>query len=240
MADPRDCAPRGDPSSGPNLASVRVDILTKEYPPEHLRRRGGPRRRAGARVARPRRHRCPGARFGEPVAEEGTTGMPTCRTWVPRTPRSGRWGSTWRWRGTASGPTWCTRTPGTPTSAGTSPSLLGGMPHVVTAHSLEPMRPWKAEQLGGGYRSRPSSSAPPTRRADAVIAVSEGMRQDVLRSYPADRPRPGQGGPQRHRLPAVAAAPRRPTRSAGTGSTPTPSRSSSSAGSPGRRACPTC
>ena len=45
-----------------------------------------------------------------------------------------------------------TRTPGTPTWPGTSAKLLHGIPHVVTAHSLEPQRPWKAEQLGGGYR----------------------------------------------------------------------------------------
>ena len=48
-------------------------------------------------------------------------------------------------------------------SAGHLASLLGGMPHVVTAHSLEPLRPWKAEQLGGGYRSRRGRSARRTR-----------------------------------------------------------------------------
>jgi starch synthase len=69
--------------------------------------------------------------------------------------------------------------------AGHLASLLYDVPHVVTAHSLEPMRPWKAEQLGGGYRlslwvERTAMSA-----ADAVIAVSKGMRDDVLRLYPA-------------------------------------------------------
>ena len=48
-------------------------------------------------------------------------------------------------------PTWCTRTPGTPTWPGTSRRCCYGIPHVVTMHSLEPLRPWKAEQLGGGY-----------------------------------------------------------------------------------------
>lgn len=69
--------------------------------------------------------------------------------------------------------------------AGHLAALLHGIPHVVTAHSLEPLRPWKAEQLGGGYRlslwvERTAMSA-----ADAVIAVSSGMREDVLRLYPA-------------------------------------------------------
>ena len=72
--------------------------------------------------------------------------------------------------------------------AGHLASLLHDVPHVVTAHSLEPMRPWKAEQLGGGYRlslwvERTAMSA-----ADAVIAVSSGMRDDVLRLYPALNP----------------------------------------------------
>ena len=67
-------------------------------------------------------------------------------------------------------------------------SLLGGMPHVVTAHSLEPMRPWKAEQLGGGYRVSSFVERTAFEAADAVIAVSAGMREDVLRSYPSVDP----------------------------------------------------
>ncbi len=67
-------------------------------------------------------------------------------------------------------------------------SLLGGMPHVVTAHSLEPMRPWKAEQLGGGYRVSSFIERTAFEAADAVIAVSAGMREDVLRSYPSVDP----------------------------------------------------
>jgi starch synthase len=62
------------------------------------------------------------------------------------------------------------------------------MPHVVTAHSLEPMRPWKAEQLGGGYRVSSFAERTAYESADAVIAVSEGMRQDVLRAYPTVDP----------------------------------------------------
>lgn len=67
-------------------------------------------------------------------------------------------------------------------------SLLGGMPHVVTAHSLEPMRPWKAEQLGGGYRVSSFIERTAFEAADAVVAVSAGMREDVLRSYPSVDP----------------------------------------------------
>jgi starch synthase len=68
--------------------------------------------------------------------------------------------------------------------AGHLASLIGGMPHLVSAHSLEPMRPWKAEQLGGGYRLSSYVERTAYHHATAVIAVSEGMRRDVLKSYP--------------------------------------------------------
>ena len=68
--------------------------------------------------------------------------------------------------------------------AGHLASLLHGIPHVVTAHSLEPLRPWKAEQLGGGYRVSSWIERGAFTNADAVIAVSNGMREDILRSYP--------------------------------------------------------
>ena len=69
--------------------------------------------------------------------------------------------------------------------AGHIAALLYGVPHVVTAHSLEPLRPWKAEQLGGGYRVSSWVERTAMEAADAVIAVSAGMREDVLRVYPA-------------------------------------------------------
>jgi starch synthase len=69
--------------------------------------------------------------------------------------------------------------------AGHLTALLYGIPHVLTAHSLEPMRPWKAEQLGGGYRVSSWVEKTAVEAADAVIAVSSGMRDDVLRTYPA-------------------------------------------------------
>jgi alpha-maltose-1-phosphate synthase len=62
--------------------------------------------------------------------------------------------------------------------------LLHGIPHVMTAHSLEPLRPWKAEQLGGGYALSSWAERTAIEAADAVIAVSHGMRTDILTCYP--------------------------------------------------------
>ncbi|WP_405735951.1 glycogen synthase [Streptomyces sp. NBC_01537] len=62
--------------------------------------------------------------------------------------------------------------------------LLHGIPHVMTAHSLEPLRPWKAEQLGGGYAVSGWAERTAIEAADAVIAVSHGMRADILDCYP--------------------------------------------------------
>ncbi len=73
-------------------------------------------------------------------------------------------------------------------AAGHLASLLHGIPHVVTAHSLEPLRPWKAEQLGGGYRVSSWIEQSAFEGAAAVIAVSDGMRRDILRSYPSLNP----------------------------------------------------
>lgn len=68
--------------------------------------------------------------------------------------------------------------------AGHLGSMLYGVPHVVTAHSLEPRRPWKAEQLGGGYRISSYLERTAYDAAAAVIAVSGGMRTDILDCYP--------------------------------------------------------
>ena len=68
--------------------------------------------------------------------------------------------------------------------AGHFSKLLNGTPHIVTAHSLEPDRPWKAEQIGGGYQISSWAEQTAYERADAIIAVSQGMRRDVLRAYP--------------------------------------------------------
>lgn len=72
--------------------------------------------------------------------------------------------------------------------AGHLAKLLHDIPHVVTAHSLEPLRPWKAEQLGGGYQISRWIEKTAFEAADAVIAVSAGMRADILRAYPAVDP----------------------------------------------------
>ena len=72
--------------------------------------------------------------------------------------------------------------------AGHTASLLHGIPHVVTTHSLEPLRPWKAEQLGGGYALSSWCEKTAIEGAAAVVAVSAGMRRDVLAAYPSVDP----------------------------------------------------
>jgi starch synthase len=72
--------------------------------------------------------------------------------------------------------------------AGHLAALLHGIPHVMTVHSLEPLRPWKAEQLGGGYALSSWCERVAVESAAAVIAVSDGMRSDVLSAYPAVPP----------------------------------------------------
>ena len=68
--------------------------------------------------------------------------------------------------------------------AGQLAGMLHDRPHVMTVHSLEPLRPWKAEQLGGGYRLSSWAERSAVLSADAVIAVSRGMAKDVLEAYP--------------------------------------------------------
>jgi starch synthase len=161
-----------------------VDILSKEYPPNIY---GG----AGVHVAElVRALRARGdidtrvRAFGEPVAEEGTTGYADLPALAEANAAVRTMGVDLAMAGDCAGAdvvhshTWYAN------FGGHVASLLGGMPHVVTAHSLEPMRPWKAEQLGGGYRLSSFVERTAYEAADAVIAVSEGMRQDVLRSYP--------------------------------------------------------
>ena len=59
---------------------------------------------------------------------------------------------------------------------------------MITAHSLEPLRPWKAEQLGGGYAVSAGVEKLAYENASAIIAVSGGMRADILRAYPQVEP----------------------------------------------------
>lgn len=68
--------------------------------------------------------------------------------------------------------------------AGYLAKMLHGTPLVITAHSLEPFRPWKREQLGGGYNLSSWAEKDAYEHADRVIAVSGGMREDILAAYP--------------------------------------------------------
>ena len=68
--------------------------------------------------------------------------------------------------------------------AGMLAQLMYGIPHVMTSHSLEPLRPWKEEQLGGGYRVSRYIEAQAAQSASRIIAVSHGMKQDILKAYP--------------------------------------------------------
>jgi starch synthase len=68
--------------------------------------------------------------------------------------------------------------------AGIVGGRLQDVPLVVTAHSLEPDRPWKVEQLGGGYRVSSWIEKTAFAEADAVIAVSEAMIGNITRAYP--------------------------------------------------------
>ena len=72
--------------------------------------------------------------------------------------------------------------------AGHLASLQHGIPHIVSAHSLEPLRPWKAEQLGGGYKISSWAEKTAFESAAAIIAVSDGMRADVINAYPTIDP----------------------------------------------------
>ena len=124
--------------------------------------------------------------------------------------------------------------------AGHIGGLLHGVPHVLTAHSLEPLRPWKEEQLGGGYRVSSWVERTAVRgRRRRIIAVSHGMRADVLAAYPDVDPDRVSRRPQRHRHRRLPPRPRhgRPGRARHRpGAGPT---CCSSGGSRGRRASST-
>lgn len=167
---------------------MRVDILSKEYPPAVY---GG----AGVHVAeltralRERgdtdvRVRC----FGEPRDEGGTTGYPDPPALAGANPALTTMGVDLAMAADCAGAdlvhshTWYAN------FAGHTAGLLHGVPHVVSAHSLEPLRPWKAEQLGGGYALSSWVERTAYEGAAGVIAVSHGMRADILRSYPSIDP----------------------------------------------------
>ncbi|RLV49214.1 glycogen synthase [Nocardioides mangrovicus] len=167
---------------------MRVDVLSKEYPPEIY---GG----AGVHVAELVRalRAVPDVdarvhAFGAHREEEGTTSYADLIELVGANPAIKTLGVDLVMAGDCAGAdvvhshTWYANL------AGHLASLLHDAPHVVTAHSLEPMRPWKAEQLGGGYAVSSWAERTAYESAAAVIAVSGAMRDDVLRSYPAVDP----------------------------------------------------
>ncbi len=167
---------------------MRIDILSKEYPPAIY---GG----AGVHVAelvRALRQRgdldVRVHAFGEPREEDGTTGHPDLSELAGANPALTTLGVDLALAAACEGAdlvhshTWYAN------MGGHLAALMGDIPHVLTAHSLEPMRPWKAEQLGGGYRVSSWVEKTAYEAADAVIAVSAGMREDILRSYPSVDP----------------------------------------------------
>ncbi|MEO6790442.1 MAG: glycogen synthase [Ornithinibacter sp.] len=167
---------------------MRIDILSKEYPPTIY---GG----AGVHVAElVRALRSRGDldvrvhAFGDPRDEDGTTGHPDLAELTGANAALTTLGVDLTIAAATAGAdlvhshTWYAN------FAGHVGGILGDIPHVLTAHSLEPMRPWKAEQLGGGYRLSSWVERTAYEGADAVIAVSHGMRADILRSYPSIDP----------------------------------------------------
>ncbi|GIL34497.1 glycogen synthase [Phycicoccus sp. DTK01] len=167
---------------------MRIDILTKEYPPSIY---GG----AGVHVAeltRALRERDDTDvrvhAFGGPRDEEGTTSHPDLPELEGTNAALSTLGVDLTMAAACAGAdlvhshTWYAN------FAGHVAGLLEGVPHVLSAHSLEPMRPWKAEQLGGGYRLSSWVERTAYEGAAAVIAVSAGMREDILRSYPSVDP----------------------------------------------------
>lgn len=162
---------------------MRVDVLTKEYPPEIY---GG----AGVHVAElvralRRRVEVQVRCFGADRDEADVTAYRTPAELTGANGALATLGVDLQMAQGAAGAdlvhshTWYAN------AAGHLAKRLHGVPHVVTAHSLEPLRPWKAEQLGGGYRVSSEIERTAYEAADAVIAVSRGMGEDILRSYPA-------------------------------------------------------
>lgn len=174
------------------MASLRVDLLTKEYPP-FIYGGAGVHVNELARVLRPladvRVHAFGGPREpGGEGADDGVTGYPEIAELDGANAALRTFGVDLEIAAGCEGAdivhshTWYANL------AGHLASLLHGAPHVISAHSLEPLRPWKAEQLGGGYALSSWAERTAYEAAAGVIAVSNGMRADILRSYPAIDP----------------------------------------------------
>jgi starch synthase len=167
---------------------LRLDVLTREYPPDVY---GGAGVHVAELVRALRRRddldvlvRC----FGAPRDEVGTTGYATPEQLSEANSALRSLGVDLSMAADCAGAgvvhshTWYVGL------AGHVASRLHGAPHVVTAHSLEPLRPWKAEQLGGGYALSSWAERTAVEGAAAVVGVSAAMRDDILRCYPAVDP----------------------------------------------------
>jgi len=165
---------------------MRVDVLTREYPPEVY---GGAGVHVQYLVEVLRRHAEVQVRtFGAPRSEADVTAYPEPQTLAGANAALRTFGIDLAMAQDCAGAdvvhshTWYANL------GGHLAGLLHGVPHVLSAHSLEPLRPWKAEQLGGGYALSSWAEKTAYEAAAAVIAVSDGMRKDILRSYPAIDP----------------------------------------------------
>ena len=161
---------------------MRVDFVTKEYPPNIY---GGAgvhvtelvsvlRKRIEARVHA----------FGTPIAESLTYGYEVPAAMQGANPALQTMATDLEIVKNLAGAdlvhshTWYAN------FAGHIGSMLNSIPHIITAHSLEPLRPWKREQLGGGYEVSSFIEQSAYEQANRIIAVSAGMRADILASYP--------------------------------------------------------
>ena len=171
---------------------MRVDLLTKEYPP-FIYGGAGVHVNELAKVLRPladvRVHAFGGPREpGTEGAEDGVTGYPEIAELDGANAALRTFGVDLEMAQGTEGTdlvhshTWYANL------AGHLSGLLHGVPHVISAHSLEPLRPWKAEQLGGGYALSSWAEKTAYEAASGIIAVSNGMREDILRCYPAVDP----------------------------------------------------
>ena len=171
---------------------MRVDLLTKEYPP-FIYGGAGVHVNELAKVLRPladvRVHAFGGPREpGTEGADDGVTGYPEIAELDGANAALRTFGVDLEMAQGTEGTdlvhshTWYANL------AGHLAGLLHGVPHVISAHSLEPLRPWKAEQLGGGYALSSWAEKTAYEAASGIIAVSNGMREDILRSYPAVDP----------------------------------------------------
>ena len=171
---------------------MRVDLLTKEYPPI-IYGGAGVHVNELAKVLRPladvRVHAFGGPREpGTEGADDGVTGYPEIAELDGANAALRTFGVDLEMAQGTEGTdlvhshTWYANL------AGHLAGLLHGVPHVISAHSLEPLRPWKAEQLGGGYALSSWAEKTAYEGASGIIAVSNGMREDILRSYPAIDP----------------------------------------------------